>query len=371
VKWLVGSVLVIGTGCAIRQPAPVTYRLIARNSDAVLVPPGVADAGVEQGTFITTVGVRSCMASTSGPITIQVRGTRARVIVRRDELLKEPEGWLGKWAAGLSDRGCITPGDEWTLANEVAESVPMDPRAVFRLLYGEAVDMGPQIRIQVDSPLFRDASGANLFATGPIQVTDVPGGVHIGLKSGGELVGFERAWYRLEAKPQADGLRIIAMSAERRVNGANEQQAQPASNAFSFAAGAGYYRLVYKQEQTEFTALVVAGRTRAELDEYAGKLSTRAANCGLVESGFCVAIPKGVAANLFVPVTVNGKEQLVHWGGTVGDTLSMASRERATVMPTLAISRLHNGKPAAIEFDRTSTAILGLRLVGGETISWK
>jgi hypothetical protein len=338
--------------------------------DAVLVPPGVLDASVEQGSFVASVAAKACLTSTSGPIWIQVRGKKARVSVRRDELLKQPDGWLGTWSAGLLERGCIAPGDEWTLANEVAESVPTDGRTAFRLLYGDAVGLEPQVRIQVDSPLFREASGAIVFATGPIQVTDVAGGVHIETKSGGELVGYERAWYGLKAKARGDGLSVVALSAERHVNGGNEARSEPASNAFAFAAAAGYYRLIYKQEQTEFTALVVAGRTRSELDANAAKLGTRAANCGMVESGFCVAVAKGQAANLFLPVTVNGKEELIHWGGTVREAIG-GGQDSTALMSMLQISKLHNGKATAVEFDRSGTAILGLRLMGGETISWK
>ncbi len=366
-KWPVAVVLICGAGCAGRRPAPLTYRLM---KDAVLVPPGVVDASAEQGSFVAAVTAKGCLASASGPITIQVRGRRARVSVRREELLKQADGWLGAWAAGLLERGCVAPGQQWTLANEVAESAPMDPKAAFRLLYGEGVDLEPQLRIQVDSPLFREVSGAIKFATGPIQVTDVPGGVHIETESGGELVGYERAWYGLKAKAHGDGLSMVALSAERHVNGGNEPRSEPASNAFPFAAAAGYYRLIYKQEQTEFTALVVAGRTRSQLDAYAAKLGARGANCGMVESGFCVAIAKGQAANLFLPVTVNGKEVLIHWGGTVRDAVG-GGRDAGAMLPTLEISKLHNGKAAAVEFDRSSAAILGLRLMGGETMSWK
>jgi hypothetical protein len=367
VKWPATIVLICGAGCAVRQPAPLTYRLM---KDAVLVPPGVVDASVEQGSFLASVAAKACLASANGPISIQVRGKKARVFVRREDLLKQPDAWLGTWAAGLLEHGCIAPGDEWTLANEVVESVPMDGQKAFRLLYGEAVGLEPQVRIQVDSPLFREASGAIVFATGPIRVTDVAGGVHIETPSGGELVGYERAWYGLKAKTYGDGLNVVALSAERHVNGGNEPRSEPASNAFPFAAAAGYYRLIYKQEQTEFTALVVAGRTRSELDANAAKLSTSAANCGMVESGFCVAVAKGQAANLFLPVTVNGKEELIHWGGTVRE--AVGNRQDSTaVVSTLQISKLHNGKATAVEFDRSGTAILGLRLMGGETISWK
>jgi hypothetical protein len=346
---------------------PVTYRL---SKDAVMVPPGVVDATVEQGSFVAAFAAKGCEASADGPIAIQVRGKRARVTVRRDELLKEPGDWLSEWAAGLEARGCIAPGTWWKLANQVAESVPMDVRVAFRLIYGEAVDIGPQIRIQVDSPVMRSEAAGEL-TTGPMSVKEAPNGLQVELRSTDSLLGYERAWYSTKAKAAGNGVRIVPMSAERHVNGATEQRPQPAKNYFSFPVEAGYYRLVYKQEQTEFTALVVAGRTRAELDERAKRLAAGGTTCGSIESGYCLAIPKGVGVNLFLPVTVNGQEVLVHWGTTLREAIRYPGNRAEAAIPTLEVSKLHNGKAVVVEFDRSGIAILGLRLTGGETISWK
>jgi hypothetical protein len=40
------------------------------------------------------------------------------------------------------------------------------------------------------------------------------------------------------------------------------------------------------------------------------------------------------------------------------------------VLPRLAVRRRYGGKLAPVEFDRNSTEILDLILIGGEKISW-
>ena len=355
-KRLALMVAILGAGCAVRQPAPLTYRV----TSGLLVPPGVPNADVQQSSFVAAVLVRACDTSVDGPVTLQIKGKHSRVTVRRDSLIAKPGDWLSEWGASLETRGCVAKGDGWKLSMQVAESVPMDSRVVFRLLYGDAIDIGPQVRIQVDSPILANEGGLILEAT-------TFDGVSVTAKGSSNLLGYERAWYAVKAKTAGDGSRIVAVWAERYVNGATENTPQPARNYLMFPSEAGYYRLIYKQEQTDYTALVVAGRSRAELDGNAGKLTNRGASCGLVEKGYCLPVPKGVAANLFLPVTVNGKEQLIHWGGTVGDAVGRSS----VMSSTLAITRLYKGKPVAVEFDRSSNAVLGLRLVGGETISWR
>jgi hypothetical protein len=369
VKYLALAILIFGTGCAVRQPAPLTYRLVpGSGTDSVLVPPGVRGADVEESRFVANVAIRKCAASIAGPVILEFHGKRSRVTVRREDLVKKPGDWLSQWGAELETRGCVARGDGRKLAAQVAESVPMDSRVAFRLLYGEAVDIGPPVRIQVDSPILRDDAGPIL---GPVDVAGAGGSLEVTVRASSNLLGYERAWYAAKAKAGGDGASIVALSADRHVDGATEQRPQPAKNYLMFPSEAGYYRLIYKQEQTDFTALVVAGRTRAELDEHAGKLSSGGANCAVLEEGYCLPVPKGVAANLFLPVTVNGKEELIHWGGTVGDAVGRPRERPATLMQTLEISKLHNGKPAAVEFDRSKTTVLGLRLVGGETITWK
>jgi hypothetical protein len=274
------------------------------------------------------------------------------VTVKKDNLSRQPGDWLNRWAAELEAGGCVASGDGWKLAQLVVTSVPLDPRIAFRLLYGEGVDFEPGLRIQVDSPILRNDTKTETPSSS--QVTSATGGLQVELRSSENLLGYERAWFEVKTKSKGVSATIVELNAERHVNGEMAVMPRPRKNYFVFPTDAGYYRLVYKQEQTEFTALVVAGRTRAERSENAAKLTMGAGNCKNIESGYCVSIPKGVAANLFLPVMVNGKEQVIHWGGTVREAIATQDPQSASLVPTLSISKPYAGKPTPIEFDRSS-----------------
>jgi hypothetical protein len=364
---LIGALMVCG-GCAVKQPQ--TFRLVGKDGNTMIVPPGVASGAVERRTFVTDVPAGKCPDVWPAAVSLDAPGKHPRITVDGTELAKQPGDWLSFWAAQLEAHGCIAPGSWPQLANQVAEAVPMDTRTAFRLVYGEAVDLWPHVRIQVDSPILKEAEADADLTKGPMSVKETPGGLQVQMKSSDNLVGYERAWYGVQPKNGGQGLRIVPLSAERHIGGKTEARPAPAKNYFSFSPETGYYRLIYKQDQTNFTALVVAGRTRSELDANAAKLAGGEATCETAESGFCLAIPKGVGANLFLEVTVNGKEEVVIWGATVRNAIRYPGHRPEDAIPTLSVSQLHSGKPAPVVFDKTGTDILSLRLVGGETISW-
>src|ERR1017187_613276 len=123
------------SGCAVRQ----TYRLVAQGSGRVLIPPGVSKPDVGQRTFTADIaaGHGSC-ALAEGAVTIQSRHGHVRVTVTRDPLLKQPAGWLSAWTAQAESQGCITAGEGLKLAARIVESLPLDPRAAWRLLHRPA-----------------------------------------------------------------------------------------------------------------------------------------------------------------------------------------------------------------------------------------
>jgi hypothetical protein len=86
----------------------------------------------------------------------------------------------------------------------------------------------------------------------------------------------------------------------------------------------------------------------------------------------CVAIPKRVAINPMVFVTVNGAEMLFSWGTTVGGAIRAAGKvEPVAVLPQLLVFKPYRDRMTAVDFDKTDAAILKLILMGGEAISWK
>jgi len=207
--------LSFSSACAVRQPGFQTYRLVARNSGAVLVPPGIAGTDVVKRTFMADVkpGPRRCKAEDSEALGLQVIGKRVRITVRPEMLNKQFPGWLSQWAAQMEARECIAAGAWWNLANQVAESVPLNELTAFRLRYEANRYVAPQVRIQVDSPILKNGTRSEDFKYDPTKLTETATGLHIDVKSSDNLLGWERAWYCLQQKQSGNGFRINPISA--------------------------------------------------------------------------------------------------------------------------------------------------------------
>jgi hypothetical protein len=357
------------TGCAVHQPIAANWRLTKQGTGDILIPPGVATPDLAKRTFAVDLiaGHGAC------PPAIRVKGKRVSVTVTRDMLVQQPQGWLTTWAEGIESQGCIAPGEAVKLAGRIAESLPLDPTLAVHLLYASdrqsgQVDIAPPVRLQVVSPILRDGAAPDA----PIIDTSGNGNsLTVTLKSSDNLIGYETAWYAAQPRAGGVGFTITPLYAERHVKNETERRAQPAANYLRFPADAAFYRLFYKSGQTDFTALVVSAPTRAELDRRIGVLDAAAASCDQLHGEVCVAIPRRVAINPMIPVTVNGLEVMVAWGANVAEAIrNSGERQPETVLPKLAVSRLYNGRPAPVNFDHSSPSVLRLILTGGEEISW-
>jgi hypothetical protein len=360
--------LIVTTGCAVRQ----TYRLVKQNTGSVLIPPRISRPDVGQRTFTADVvaGRGSC-APADGAIAIQSRHGRVRVTITRDPLLKQPQGWLAAWAAQAESQGCIGAGEGLKLAARIVESLPMDPRAAWRLLHANDrqtgyVDLGPETRLQVVSPILREGAPPDASIVDTSNLTGEGNRLTLDLKSSPNLVGYETAWYALQQKAGQIGFAITPLSAEKHIQGKVEPAIAPTTNYLKFGPQAAYYRLFYKADQGEAVEVVLAAPTRAELDRQTQVFNSDPALCAQVPSQACVVIPKRVALNPFLAITINGSETTVPVGSTVGAAIHLDR-----VPPNLKVYKLYAGKPVPVEFDPTSPEILGLVLNGGERISWK
>jgi len=250
--------------------------------------------------------------------------------------------------------------------------VPLELNAGFRLLHGSEVDVGPQTRLEVVSPVFREGAPAGASALETAGVTGTGSELTVTLRASADLMGFETAWYGVQPNRSHAGFSIVPLHADRNIQGKVEPLEGPAENTFPFPADAAFYRLFYKADQTDFTALAVAARSRAELEERTGLLETGTASCKKLHDELCVAIPKGVAVNAYVAVTVNGQEVTVLWPATVHAAIQAAGeRDYRAVLPRLVIRKNYDGRLVGVEFDRSRQAILGMMLTGGESIAWK
>ncbi len=364
------------TGCAAHRPAIQTYRLVKHGSGEVLIPPGVLSPDVAGRTFKTGAIAGSGPCAAAEGIVMQRRGKRLQVAVTRDALISHPPGWLTAWSGRLEQQGCIGSGEGLRFAEQIAQSLPLDPATAFSLLHaGERqgqVDIGSHTRLEVVSPIFRGGAPPGAQLLKPPDVSESGGTLSVTLRGGDNLAGYETAWYGVKPKADRAGFTIVPLFAERHLEGKVEQRPEPAANYFPFPADAGFYRLFYKADRTEFTALVVAARTQAELERSTAALNAGTAACEKLRKELCVAIPKGVGINPLVEVTVNGKVVAVPWRATVGEAIEAGGEgDPATVLPRLAVYKPYRSQVAQVEFDRASPAILELILAGGERISWR
>ena len=143
----------------------------------------------------------------------------------------------------------------------------------------------------------------------------------------------------------------MPLRAERNVQGKIEALPGPATNAFAFPPEAAFYRLFYKADQTEFTALAVAARTQAELEARTRILDAGPASCKKLNDDLCLAIPKGVGVNAYVAVSVNGNEVVVHWPGTVGSAIQKDGEDPRAILPRLVVRKRYGGRLVTVEFD--------------------
>jgi hypothetical protein len=367
------GIFVIATGCAIHKPSIHSYRLVPGNVTPVLVPPGVAQPNVAQRTFNANVaaGNGKC-PSTSGPITIKTSGSRIRVTVTRELLLGQPIGWLNEWTADLESQGCIAPGTSPKFAEQIAEALPLNIDQAFHLLYSNQLDLTSQMMIQVLSPIVREGAAADSPELDPAQTTGKGNSITVNLKSSADLLGYETASYAVQTKAGGIGLSIVPLYAERHIGAEVERRSQPAINYFQFPADASFYRVFYEAQQTEYAAIIIAARTRAELERRTKLLGTDMASCEKLNNELCVAVPKQVAINGLVPVTVNGRQTFVAWGTNVGGVIRAAGeRQENRLLAKLAVYKRYHGKLSGVEFDRASPAIFNLTVSGGEVLAWK
>jgi hypothetical protein len=364
----------IGAGCAAHRPGLQTYRLVSKNAAPLLIPPGIAAPDVVRRTFTAQIsaGHGTCPAAPEG-IRIRVGKTGARVSVAPETLANQPDGWLRDWAEEIESKGCVAKGEGSKLADQVVESVPLAPNKAFRLRYSSDLDISPPVRIEVVSPILRQSPDREAQTQEALPTSPTDKGLTVGLKSAPNLIGYEIAWYEVRPNTGRLGFTIAPLYAERHIGDETERQPKPATNYFNFPEDVSFYRLFHKAQQTQFTAFLTAAHTRAELKQESQTLDmANPASCMSLNGKACLEFPRDVAVNLLAPVTVNGREVMVRWGSAVGEAIrSAGGQQNTSLLPRLTVERRYDGRSVPVEFDRSSPAIFGLILTGGEVISWK
>jgi hypothetical protein len=371
--------VLLSWGCAARRPVIQNWRLVKQDVGPRLIPPDVLKPGTAYRTVNTGIkrGKGPCPPADSA-LALQPRGKHLHVQVAGDALAKQPTGWLGQWAAQLEEHDCVAPGQGMKLAVHIAESIPLDPQDAFRLLYSDdketgEVDVNPLIRLQVVGPLWR-MEGVGLMAEGPYSVKGSGYSLQVTGKSTENLMGYETVYYAVQASAGAIGSTIVPLYSDRSIQGKVERLPTPTVNYFPISSSARFYRLFYKSGQNDFTAILIGAATPAELNSRtkAMKTSSLTAPCTGLSAELCVVIPKAVAVNPLIAVTVNQAEALMLRGATVFQAIRRSGQLQPNeVLSTLTVLKPWKSKLIPVDFNRSDPAILRLVLAGGEVISWR
>lgn len=373
--WILLLCLVISS-CAARRTGPPTWRLLNHNSSPLLLPPDLTTPDIASRNFTVTlpVGHAPCPSS-SEVIAIQVRGKKALLTVSREALSKQPRGWLSNWASNLESQNCLPPGQASRLAEQITASLPLGPATAYQLLHPDdrlsgTVELGAQDYLMVISPLMKDP-GKPIMESETVSGTGLT--LNLTAKSTDNLLGYERALYKVQPAAKGIGYRIAAQYADHHIGDTIKRQPQPATNYFQFPQDAAFFRIFYKSGENHFTALIVAARTPDELEKRTSILSSNSAatTCQKGSENMCIVIPKSVAINPVVAVNLNGSEKFLIRGTSLSTAIELTGLTKPeSILHRLKITKLWNGQPTAISFDPASNAILKLILQGGETVSW-
>jgi hypothetical protein len=370
---LAGAALLLGSaGGAVRQPHPASYRLVRNQDRPVLVPPGVSGPDLKKRRFTAPAG-----PARAGCAEVQRRGRNVRVTVGQDALRTRPPGWLSTWTGELEERGCVAPGAGANLAARIVEGLPLPPAAPFHLLYASNTQAGfaglAPGKLELVLPVWREGTPPDVEPLESVRTTGNDTQLTLEVKASPALLGYDRVWYGVQPNPAAAGFRIVFLAAERHVQGTVQARDAASAGCLHFDTAPRFYRLLYKSRRANdlLPAIVLGAPTRAALDT-ATRAAAGADSCAGFAAGTCALIPKHVAINAYIVVTVNGRETPLAARSSVADAIRAGGeRNPAATLPRLTLTRPYAGRPAPVEFERCRRDVLDLTLAGGESVSWR
>jgi hypothetical protein len=276
------------------------------------------------------------------------------VKVNPEALARQAPGWLASWSARAEESGCVPEGQGLAIAQRVLEQAPLGLGVPYRLLHTDHarsgyVDLGPENRLEVVTPILRDGAAAETALPEVTGATGSGNSLSVTARTSDNFLGVETSWYAVGAGG------IVPVRTEARIQGEMQTRTAPARNFFE-TVGPGHYRLVYKADQT---SMILVARSRGELER------TNPESCGK-----CVVVPRFVAVNPYLAVSVNGREVTVPVGVTLRVAVRAAGKRPEEVMGTLAISKPFAGRQVAVEFDRTKLDVMDVVLLGNEVVRW-
>ncbi len=129
-------------------------------------------------------------------------------------------------------------------------------------------------------------------------------GLTVEVQTSPNSVGFEIAWYVIRPKSAGIGFDVVPFSGGTAHRGRGHAAAAPATNHLQFPPETAFYRLFYKAE--EGTMRDSGTRTHRTEPAYPTLVADQGV-CGRLAGG-CFLIPKAVAVNPDIVVSVNGRQ---------------------------------------------------------------
>ncbi|MBI4903862.1 MAG: hypothetical protein HY820_09515 [Acidobacteria bacterium] len=353
-KFAAVAALTLMAGCAAKQK-PISLEYVYRPRDQMLIPPGSqipsrqrievklgkARLGRRRGNAceVKTDTLQLGWNKSAAKLNMDVGGTNdpTRVPLASQEDINTFRQGL----VDLESNGCLKPGESGLLLTRILEGVAMPARLSYSLRYGNIyqgfIDVRPPLRLKVVVPLRE-----------------------------GPVVGFETAWY------QVDNGRLKPERVESSRKGVVAALAKPNLAVVAVPAGTRFYRVFFltRRSPNDHDILLLTAKTLEELDSQTARIRADSeASCKANPS--CILVPQGSAISAEAPVLARGHRSYAPVAGTISDVMRSAGVKQFKDAKNIRVTRPYGKTLIPLTWTGAQTDILGLVLIGGESIHWE
>ncbi len=358
--------VLLWSGCATRRQ---TFRVVPIGGTSYLLPPDYRDnkdPGREIVVKVSGVGMRTASTRASGcaidvPQFSMARphGGSVTVRVRPSDLfagggvVRAYRGTFDQFRAELSrleEEGCLRTGGGRTVAERVAESLPLPVMETLFYSYGYEPFRGycevhPDMRIHAQKALLEPG----------------PDGKE-------KLVRIDRALYAVGREAGGEGLRF------RLDKRAGTEAALPGLDQLHKPFYRFFYHIKFNDlsGKPQRTAVLLGADSLRTLEQTTARLwKDPDLTCGRVTGIDCVKSPVGQIVTAEMPVRLNGKQDVIPVSFTIGDVLRDRQAMRpGKPAPPFELRREYRGRLARVEF-LTREPVLSLPIRSGDRLEWK
>lgn len=235
------------------------------------------------------------------------------------------------------------------------------------------VNLDSDMRLRIVSPIMRP--GSTEAVTSGAAATDAAQNSPITAYLSKDVLGYETATYTL----QPGGRQSVSVdldSVQVRPTGNSTEQQLPRTDYLKGVPQNVYLRLYFQLRHSggDHSIVLLQGASQGQLNEASGAFEEAPGKfCAAPEpsSVRCVTFPRLAAVNAEIKVKLKKKFVYVPLGGTVADALAAYGvDDPKQIARKLKITRLWQLNRVPIKFDRDSTAVLQVVVIGGDRIKW-